>query len=76
MKNPCTKTVKPENAYEVWQAGDWVWYILKKYQIPEAEEKNPYARWHCLVKTPFVPQGEYGDVYVKDIKGAGAVRVK
>ena len=74
-KNLCAKTVKPENAYEIWQAGDWVWYILKKYQTPEKEKDNPFARWFCLVKTPIVPNGEYGDVYVNDIK-ENAIQIK
>jgi len=68
MKNLCAKTVKRENAYEVWQAGDWTWYVLKKYQSPENEEKNEYARWFCDVVTPYCPNGELGDTYVKDIK--------
>jgi hypothetical protein len=75
MKNPCAKTVRPEEAYEVWKAGAWTWYIVKKYQSPEAEAENPYARWLCLVKTPVMPEGEYGDVYVSEIK-ANAIRVK
>lgn len=67
MKNLCGKTVTRENAYEVWQHGDWTWYVLKKYQSPEAEAKNEYARWFCDVVTPMVPDGEMGDVYVKEI---------
>lgn len=74
-KNLCAKTVQPENAYEVWQAGDWFWYVLKKYQTPSKEASNPYARWYCLVKTPIVPEGEYGDVYVNEIK-MNAIRIK
>ena len=68
--NPCSKTVKPEEAYEVWQSvdGSWTWYVLKKYQSPENEAKNQYARWFCMVVTPSVPKGEYGDVYVSEIK--------
>ena len=73
-KNICNKTVKPENAYEVWQSkdGDWTWYVLKKWQ---GDDDKPYARWFCLVKTPIVPNGEYGDVYVNEIK-SDAVRIK
>jgi len=72
MKNLCAKTVEPENAYEVWQAGSWKWFVLKKWQ---ANDNKPFARWFCLVKTPIVPQGEYGDVYVHEIK-EHAIRVK
>lgn len=65
--NPCAKTVQPNNAYEVWQAGGWTWYVLKKYQSPENEAKNPEARWFCFVTSPLCPEGEYGDVWVSDI---------
>jgi hypothetical protein len=40
---------------------------LKKYQTPENEAKNPYARWFCIVTSPATPKGEYGDVYVKTV---------
>jgi hypothetical protein len=75
MKNPCAKTVKRENAYEVWQAGLWTWYVLKKYKSPEAEARDQYARWFCDVVTPACPDGELGDVYVSDIKSV-ATRIK
>src|SRR5437763_13428667 len=68
--NPCAKTVTPETAYEVWQSydGTWTYFVLKKYQSPEKEAQNPYARWYCLVKSPITPNGEYGDVYVATVK--------
>ena len=61
-QNPCSKRVTPETAYEVWQSSDgtWTYFVLKKYQTPDKEAKNSYARWYCLVKSPIVPQGEYG----------------
>lgn len=71
MKNECGKTVKlpyKENAYEVWSANGWTWYVLKKYQAPDKEYENEYARWFCLVESPFVPDGELGDVYISEIK--------
>lgn len=65
-KNLCAKTVKPEQAYEVWQAGTWTWYVLKKWQV---DDNKPYARWFCLVVTPNTgPRGDMGDVYVSEIK--------
>ena len=69
-KNPCAKTVKPDEAYEVWQSfdGSWTYYVLKKYQSPEKEAQNPYARWYCKVTSPITPKGEYGDVYVATVK--------
>jgi hypothetical protein len=72
MKIPCGKMTTPDNAYEVWQAGDWTWYVLKKWQT---NDDQPYARWFCLVKTSIVPEGEYGDVYVSEIK-EHAIRIK
>ena len=72
MKNLCGKTVKREQAYEVWQAGDWTWYVLKKYQ---ADDRKPYARWFCDVVTPICPHGEMGDVYAADVMNA-ARRIK
>src|SRR2546423_5732953 len=69
-KNPCAKTVTPETAYEVWQSydGSWTYYVLKKYQSPEKEANNSYARCYCLVKSPITPNGEFGDVYVSTVK--------
>ncbi len=70
MKNLCAKTVTPEKAYEVWRSSDGTgtYFVLKKYQTPEKEAKNSFARWYCLVKSPVVPNGEYGDVYVSTVK--------
>ncbi len=69
-KYPCAKRVPPEQAYEVWQSYDesWTYFVLKKYQTPEKEEANPYARWYCMVKSPATPKGEFGDVYVSTVK--------
>jgi hypothetical protein len=78
MKNTQGKMVNRENAYEVWQSfdGSWTWYVLKKYQSPENEAKNEYARWFCDVTSPFVgEEGEMGDTYIKDIK-SNARRIK
>lgn len=73
-KNLCGKTVKRENAYEVWRSldGTWTWYVLKKWQ---ADDDKEFARWFCDVVTPIVPEGEMGDVFVSEIK-ANAIRIK
>ena len=67
-KNPCGKSRKVNNPYEVWVAGDWQWRVLKKYQNPEKEAGNRYARWFCAVKSPMT-MGSYdlGDVYVTEV---------
>lgn len=70
-KNECGKMVKVNEPYEVWKNNQgWEWRILKKYQTPENEASNPYARWMCAVKSPMT-FGSYdmGDTYVKDVKG-------
>lgn len=46
---------------------EWRWEVLKAYQSREEELKNPFARWLCRVQSPMCPEGEEGDVYVKDI---------
>ena len=79
MAIPCNKTVKRSEAYEVWQSpagdvsmGGWTWYCRKKYQ---KDDDKPFARWFCDVVSPFTPEGETGDVYVKEIKN-NAVRIR
>ena len=67
-KNQCNKKVTPEKAYEVWSNGTWTYFVLKKYQSPENEAKNPYARWYCMTISPITPNGEYGDAYVSTVK--------
>ena len=74
-KNLCGKTRSINDPYEIWSNGSWEWRILKKYQKPSLEAKNPYARWFCGVSSPFTyGEFELGDVYVKDVKG-GAERI-
>lgn len=80
MKNLCSKTRKVTAPYEVWQCGNWFWVVLKKWQSPDKEAANKYARWYCAAYTPMTygsydvanlkPEGscDYGDVYVAEIK--------
>jgi hypothetical protein len=77
-KNLQGKTVDVETPYEIWtnQQAGWEWRVLKKYQAPEKEATNPYARWFCAVKSPMTyGSWEMGDTYVNDVK-QHAVRVK
>lgn len=67
MKNLEGKTRPVSNPYQTISAGDWTWKVLKHYQSREAELKNLYAMVFCSVTSPFCPQGEMGDVYIKDI---------
>ena len=68
---------KVNEPYEIWRAtgtelGDIEWRVLKKYQTPEQEAKNPYARWMVAAKSD-ATFGSYdmGDTYIRDIIGAG-----
>jgi hypothetical protein len=74
MKNECGKMRTVNTPYEVWTGNGWTWRVLKKYKSPDAEAKDPYARWMCHVTSPFCPDGEMGDVYVNEIKSQ-AVKV-
>lgn len=78
-KNLCGKSRPKDNPYEIYKSAimpGWTWNVLKKYQSPEKETGNPYARWFCFVTSPFCEDGEYGDVYVSEIlNDAKAVRV-
>jgi hypothetical protein len=78
MKNYCGKMTKPENAYEVWENDSgWTWYVLKKYQSPDKEKTNRFARWMCAVSSPFTFGGmDYGDTYINDILRNGGRLVK
>lgn len=67
------KTRDVNNPYEVYINNQgWEWRVLKKYQSPEAEQDNQYARWLCAVKSPMT-HGSYdlGDSYVNDVRMYG-----
>lgn len=69
MPNLCGKMRDKSKPYEVWEnSRGWQWRVLKKYQTPEKEAANSFARWFCFVTSPMAPEGEYGDCYVKDIQ--------
>jgi hypothetical protein len=69
MKNLKAKTRPASDPYETITSNGWTWKILKHYQTLEKEVENPYARVFCHVTSPFVPEGEMGDVYCADIPG-------
>ena len=69
-----SKTRNVNNPYEVYVLGDWEWRVLKHYQSPAGESKNPYARVYCAVKSPMTWGGyDLGDTYLRDIKGAATL---
>lgn len=75
MDNLCMMTRPAERPYEVWRnKNGCTWLVLKKYQPPDMDKKDPIARWYCKVITPGVPEGELTDVYVRDVLELGAVK--
>jgi hypothetical protein len=76
-KNLMGKMRKAENPYEVWclrgeehlstAERSWEWRVLKHYQGPDAEARNPHARTMCAVKGPGTfGDWDYGDTYTRD----------
>lgn len=52
-------------------AGPTEWRVLKRYQSPEKERSNNYARWLVACKSDMTfGNWEYGDCYIHDIPGA------
>ena len=77
-KNECGKTRPVEDPYEIWENphSGFVFRVLKKYQRPDKEAENPYARWFVAAKSPYTyGSWEMGDAYASEIKQFG-VRVK
>lgn len=69
-KNIHGKKRPVEDPYYSFVDGEWEWRVLKRYQSPEKEKQNPYARWFCAVKSPHTTGWEYGDTYITEIPGA------
>jgi len=55
-KNECGKMRDKDNPYEIWKGNGFEWRVLKKYQKPELEAKNPsmYRRLKAMVKRSFL----------------------
>lgn len=72
-KNLHGKVRTVDNPYHIIVQGDWEWRVLRRYQSPDGERANPYARWYCAVKSPMTyGSWEYGDTYIADIPTATA----
>ena len=64
-KNLMGKSRKSDDPYLTFEnIYGWRWKVLKSWQ---ANNAKPYGRWFCLVQSPFVPEGELGDVYVYEV---------
>jgi hypothetical protein len=67
--NPCSKTRPQNDPYESWEVpGIGIYHVLKKYQGPAGEAKNPAARWFTLCENEYM---ELGDMYAAEIKRYG-----
>ena len=71
MKLNTAQRLEKNKPMEVYSTPNkkWVWLVVKHYQKPKGEAKNPYARVMCRVLSPIVgyTRGEIGDVYIRDI---------
>ena len=70
-KNLCGKSRTKENPYATFEGygpfGYTVVHLLKTYQRPDKERKNPYARWFVAVKSDHTYNSyDMGDSYVKE----------
>ena len=73
-RTPFGKTRKADQPYATYANSDgWVWKVLKTYKHPEAEAKDPYARWFVAATSPMMHEGSYemGDTYAGEIKQFG-----
>jgi hypothetical protein len=69
VTNPHAKRVTPEEAYEYFERDDGaqIW-ILKRYQHPEKEAGNLYARVYTATKSSGTfGSYSYGDAYIHNI---------
>jgi hypothetical protein len=74
-KNLKGKMRKVDEPYETFVTKNWEWRVLKHYASPESEERDPYARVFCAVKSPYTfGSWEYGDTYCDSIPGYRARR--
>ena len=63
------KTRPLEDPYETYKEGGREYRVLKHYQFPANEAKNPYARVRCAVRSSYNGGWDYRDVYCVDIPG-------
>ena len=73
-KNLMGKGRTKENPYATFEGigplGHTLVHVLKSYQKPSKELKNPYAKWFVAIKTDMT-YGSYdmGDTYLRDATG-------
>lgn len=67
QKLTTSQRIAQHKPIEVWESADgaWRWEV---YKLNTKFTDKPYASAFCKVFSPFVPEGELGDVYWTDIK--------
>jgi len=71
-KNLLGRSRTKENPYAIWQGfgafGDTEVRLLKTYQKPSNESKNPYARWFVAVRSDHTYGSfDMGDSYISEV---------
>ena len=71
-KNLLGRSRTKENPYAIWQGfgafGDTEVRLLKTYQKPDREQKNPYARWFVAVRSDHTYGSfDMGDSYISEV---------
>jgi len=68
-KNPFGKSADKDNPHAIYESDhmNFKWRVIKTWKHADNESSDPYARWYCFVTSDMCPEGEYGDVYKKEI---------
>ena len=71
-KNLLGRSRTKENPYAIWQGfgafGDTEVRLLKTYQKPDREQKNPYAKWFVAVRSDHTYGSfDMGDSYIREV---------
>ena len=71
-KNLLGKSRTKDKPYAIWQGfgafGDTEVRLLKTYQKPDREQKNPYARWFVAVRSDHTYGSfDMGDSYISEV---------
>ena len=68
-KNLFAKSADKDNPHAIYECGhmNFKWRVIKTWKHADNEPSDQYARWYCFVTSDMCPEGEYGDVYKKEI---------
>jgi len=70
--NPFAKSTTKYHPYAVYRGNQgFTWCILKTYKRPDKEASDKHARWFTFTTSDYCPEGEFGDVYAREIRQFG-----